>query len=196
MEAVETRGWRWLALRRHIVEWFKSMALALVLAILLRALVLEGFWIPSGSMRPTLQPGDYILVNRLVYRIHPPRLGDVIVFRYPRDEHWEFVKRVIAGPGDVVEERDGHFWVDGSRLRQPFASSAAGRGSPGPTVNFGKIPPDKFFVLGDNRGNSLDSRFWGTVDAREVIGEAFVIYWSRGEHWWNVRWNRIGHWIR
>ena len=196
MDAVNARLERWPKVRRHVLEWAKSLAIAAVLAILLRTLVVQGFYIPSGSMEPTLEPGDSVLVNRFVYRLHPPRRGDIMVFRFPADERLDFVKRVIGVPGDVVEERDGHFLVNGLPLRQPGVVRVSNGGGPGPTLDFGRVPRGQFFVLGDNRDASLDSRYWGTVNMHEVIGQAFLVHWSRGAHWWDVRWGRIARWIR
>ncbi len=167
-----------------------------VLAALIRLLVVAPFYVPSGSMRPTLQPGDYVLANRFVYYLHPPRRGDVIVFRYPQDARRDFVKRVIGVPGDVVEERDGQVLVNSEPVVEPYVLHMSA-GTPWiPQQGSWRVPPGRLFVLGDNREASLDSRFWGTVDAHEVIGKAFLIYWSRGEHWWDVRWERIGRWLQ
>jgi signal peptidase I len=178
---------RWLDL-----GW--SIGMAVVAALLIRAFVLEAFYIPSASMEPTLEPGDFILVNRLLYDFHPPRRGDIIVFPFPRDEHWDFVKRVIGLPGDLIEARNGRVWVNGKRLTEAYLPRPAG----GPVTTdlaARQVPPEQLFVLGDNRSASLDSRYWGTVDEHKVIGKAFLIYWSHGPHWWDIRWGRIGHWL-
>ena len=178
---------RWLDL-----GW--SIGMAVVMALVIRAFVLQACYIPSGSMEPTLEPGDFILANRMVYDFHPPRRGDIIVFPFPRDEHWDFVKRVVGLPGDLVECRDGQVWVNGQPLHEGYL--ARGTGTPGTTdlAPF-RVPPGQLFVLGDNRTASLDSRYWGTVDEHKVIGKAFLIYWSHGGHWWEIHWGRIGHWL-
>jgi signal peptidase I len=171
------------------------VAVAVVAAVLIRGFLVAPFYIPSGSMEPTLSPGDYILVNRLIYFLHPPQRGDIIVFRFPRDEHWDFVKRIIGLPGDLVEERDGHMFVNGRSLRETYMRHSVNGVAPATDLAPLRIPPRQLFVLGDNRDASLDSRFWGTVDEHEVIGKAFVIYWSHDEEWWNIRWGRIGRWL-
>lgn len=190
----QTRNW-------HLVEWrglldfLKSIALAVLAAMLIRGFFLQAFYIPSGSMEPTLLPGDYILVNRFVYDLHPPQRGDIVVFRYPKDEHWDFVKRVIGLPGDVVAEQDSRFQINGRPLREPYVEHTENGLAPGMDMAPLRIPKDQFFVLGDNRDASLDSRYWGTVNEHKVIGEALLIYWSHGTHWYDVRWNRIGRWL-
>ncbi len=192
MDAVRDHAKGWAAIRRRTVESMPALAAAVVAALLIRAFLVQAFYIPSGSMEPTLEPGDYILVNRFIYTLHPPRRGDIVVFRYPRDEHWDFVKRVIGLPGDVVEERDGQFWVNGEPLREAYVQPAAQGMARPAKLDPLRVPPRQLFVLGDNREASLDSRYWGTVSQEKVIGEAFLIYWSRGKHWWKVRWERIG----
>ncbi len=185
----------------HLVQWsglldfLKSIALAIVVAMLIRGFLLQAFYIPSGSMEPTLFPGDYILVNRFVYDLHRPQRGDIVVFRYPKDEHLDFVKRVIGLPGDVVEEHDGRFRINGHSLREPYVEHNERALASGMNIAPLRVPKDQLFVLGDNRDASLDSRYWGTVSEHKVIGEAFLIYWSYGTHWYDIRWNRIGRWL-
>lgn len=178
---------RWLDL-----GW--SIGMAVLAALLIRAFVVQAFYIPSGSMEPTLEPGDFILVNRLVYDFHPPQRGDIIVFPFPRDEHWDFVKRVIGLPGDRVEAQDGRVWVDGQPLEEGYLPQAVS-GLATTDLLPRRVPPGQLFVLGDNRSASLDSRYWGTVNEHKVIGKAILIYWSHGPHWWDIRWGRIGHWL-
>ena len=181
---------------RRIPEGLWALVAAALLIVLMRAFVVRPFSVFSGSMRPTLEEGDSVLVNEIVYRLHPPRRGDVILFRYPRDKGWGFVKRVVGVPGDTVAARDGRLWVNGLPLAEPYVVPASE--SDAAVLNLGarRIPPGQLFVLGDNRGASLDSRFWGTVDERDVIGKAFLIYWSGRSHLWGVRWERVGQWLR
>jgi signal peptidase I len=157
--------------------------------------VIQVFTLTSASMSPTLLPGDSVFVNRLAYRLHPPNRGDLIAFRFPQADGREFVKRAIALPGDLVSEQGGRVSVNGTLLAH-VAPMASGD-EPGPDAD--KLPrvvrAGHFYVLGDNRGSSLDSRFWGTVNERDVIGEAFLVCWSRGRRWWEVRWSRIGRWL-
>jgi signal peptidase I len=192
-------------------EYAEALIVALLLALFIRSFVVQAFKIPSGSMLPTLQIGDHILVNKFVYGLrlpypfekpitewgHPQR-GDVIVFIYPRDPSKDFIKRVVAVAGDTVEIRHKRLYVNGEKVDDPYATFADGdQEVPGPRDNFGPetVPPHKLFVMGDNRDRSHDGRFWGFVDRDDVKGKAFLIYWSwdGGDRW--VRWERIGHLI-
>jgi signal peptidase I len=172
-----------------------AVGTAVLLVFLVRGHLVDIFTVSSASMSTTLLPGDSLLVNRLLYRLYPPQRGDIIVFRFPQAAGREFVKRVVALPGDVVKEQAGRFWVNGAPLRTPSPSRSDQDVSE--TLNLGtlRIPAGQLYVLGDNQEESLDSRFWGTVDMRNVIGKAFLIYWSSEEHWWDVRWSRIGRWL-
>lgn len=172
------------------------MATVALLVLVMAAFTVNSITVPSGSMLPALEPGDAVLVARLPYHLHPPRRGDIIVFRYPQDTSRVFVKRVAGLPGDVVEEMVGRFYVNGIAVPSGRAIPAGEGPMPVATMPPRRIPPGRLFVLGDNPGASLDSRFWGTVDERNVIGKAFLIYWSSGKHWWDVRWQRIGGWLR
>lgn len=149
----------------------------------------------SASMSPALLPGDSVLVNRLIYHLRPPRRGDIIVFHFPQTGDRNFVKRVIGVPGDVVQEQAGRLTVNGLVVHvsrtDPSDPAEALNAALGPE----RVPADRLYVLGDNWRTSLDSRFWGTVDEREVVGKAVLICWSRGTHWWDVHWNRIGRWL-
>jgi len=159
-------------------------------------------------MLPTLQMGDYLLVNKLRYglrlpgsrrwwlRTSWPEPGDVIVFIDKRDRTVEYVKRVIAVAGEMVEIRDKQVFVNGVRRDMPTAYFAEPSGvqSANPRDNFGpaRVPPRHVFVLGDNRDQSFDSRFWGFVDVRNVEGKALLVFWSAdGDDGW-VRWERVG----
>jgi signal peptidase I len=146
-------------------------------------------------MSPTLLPGDYVLVNRLVYHLRQPRQGDIIAFRFPQAHRREFVKRVIGLPGDMVMERGERFFVNGALLAQAQSAASDDRLAPEGGQLSRQVPAGRLYVLGDNPESSLDSRFWGTVAERDVIGKAFLICWSRGRHWWEVRWNRVGRWL-
>lgn len=189
-------------------EYAEALLVALLLALFIRSFIVQAFKIPSGSMLPTLQIGDHILVNKFLYGLRlpypfekvivqwrQPRQGDVIVFIYPRDRTKDFIKRVIAVEGDTVEIRHKQVYVNGTKLEIPQATFAdEDREIPGLRDNFGPItvPPHKLFVMGDNRDRSHDSRFWGFADLDDVKGKAFLIYWSwDGEDRW-VRWERLG----
>ncbi|MFI5398199.1 MAG: signal peptidase I [Candidatus Binatia bacterium] len=190
-------------------EYAEALAVALLLALVIRGFVVQAFKIPSGSMLPTLEVGDHILVNKFIYGVHLPILGthviplgtphrgDVVVFVYPVDPTKDFIKRVVGVAGDVVQIRDKHVYINGAAWNDShgyFADGDAKGHDHGPRDNYGPVtvPPDHVFVMGDNRDRSYDSRFWGFVDLDEVKGKAFAIYWSwDGADRW-VRWNRIG----
>jgi len=149
----------------------------------------------SASMSPTLLPGDSVLVNRLIYYLFPPRRGDLIVVRFPQTGGREFVKRIIGLPGDVVEERGGRMSVNGMAVRWGGDGASGGTGATHTDLDPSRVPANRLYVLGDNWGTSLDSRSWGTVDEQDVVGKPFLICWSRGTEWWEVRWDRMGRWV-
>ena len=193
-------------------EYAEALVVALLLALFIRSFIVQAFKIPSGSMLTTLQIGDHILVNKFLYGFRlpypidttvwewgQPQRGDVIVFVYPKDRTKDFIKRVMAVAGDTVEVRHKAVYINGSKVDDPHATFADGdREIPGPRDNLGPftIPEHKLFVMGDNRDQSHDGRFWGYVDLDDVKGKAFLIYWSwDGQETW-VRWERIGDLIR
>ena len=178
------------------------IVIAFVLALLIKSFLVQAFYIPSESMEPTLKPGDRVLVNKVVYHLHPPRRGDVIVFRNPNPGeephrgiisgffHWiteglgvsapedeDFIKRVIGLPGDSVEERtNGDIYVNGRKLDEPYLKGPKDVRPQGLPV--WHVPPGELFVLGDNRTNSNDSRFGlGYIPIDRVVGKAFIIIW-------------------
>ena len=199
-----------------IKEYAKSLLIAAFLALFVRSFVAEAFTIPSGSMKPTLLVGDYLLVNRLSYvvkapfsdivllNLGEPKPGETIVFRYPRDRSKDFIKRVVATPGDTVEIRNKIVYVNGRKSRDANARFMDEESLPGflsprdnlaPTI----VPPDSYFVMGDNRDNSLDSRYWGFVKRDDLVGKAEVLYFSYAagaDLFHSVRWERIGRLIR
>jgi len=152
-----------------------------LLALVIRTFVVQAFKIPSGSMLPTLQIGDHILVNKFVYYFQTIQRGDVIVFKFPQDETRDFIKRVIGLPGDTVEIRGKQVTINGTPLDEPYAvygdwpaSRFGEREKFGPLV----VPPDRLFMMGDNRDHSMDSRVWGFLDVHKVKGKAFIVYFS------------------
>ncbi len=159
-------------LRRLWSDWILPILVAVVLAVLLRTFVLEPRQIPSASMEPTLQIGDRVIVEKLFF--HPSSLhrGDVIVFNEPNLKESPLIKRVIGLPGNTVLIRNGVVYVNGQPLHESYIKEKP-VGDYGPVT----VPPDKLFVLGDNRNNSDDSRFWGFADFSWVIGKADLIYW-------------------
>ncbi len=164
--------------RTSIVETLDAGIFAALLSLVIITFVVQAFYIPSGSMEPTLQVGDRILVSKLSYRLGPIRRGDVIVFHYPLNPGKDFVKRVVALAGEKVELRDGVVLINGRPISELYPTALAG-GDRSCTSNYGPqlIPADNLFVLGDNRCNSEDSRFFGFVPLPNVIGKALFIYW-------------------
>lgn len=166
--------------KRVIREYVESLLIAAVLAFLIRTFVVTPFKIPTGSMEPTLRPGDKIFVSRFIYRFHPPRRGDVIVFRYPENPRRDFVKRLIAFGGETVEISSGKVKIGGEPLdcpeifRKVYYFNRGGYGAEGVQIT---VPDDCYFVLGDNSASSRDSRYWGFVPQKLLLGKAFVIWW-------------------
>jgi len=175
-------------------EYAEAIIIALVLAFIIRTFVVQAFKIPSGSMIPTLQIGDHILVNKFIYRFTDVKRGDIIVFKFPKDESRDFIKRVVGLPGDKIEVKDKKVYINDKEIDESYAfHEEAGGGSFHPRDIFGPItvPENNFFVMGDNRENSMDSRFWGLLDKNKIKGRAFIIYWSWDSMNFGVRWNRL-----
>ncbi len=192
-------------------ENIEAILIAIVIALFIRTFIVQAFKIPSGSMLETLQIGDHILVNKFIYGVkipfthgktliagkHPQK-DDIIVFEYPEDPSKDFIKRVVAVGGDTIEIVDKQVYVNGIKVEdQPWVEHKDSRVIPeifAARDNMRKIqvPKGKLFVMGDNRDNSHDSRFWGFVDEKKVKGEAFIIYWSWDKEAFRVRWRRIG----
>ena len=166
------------AWRTSVVETLDASIFAALLSLLIITFVVQAFYIPSGSMEPTLQVDDRILVSKFSYRIGTIERGDVIVFHYPLNPGKDFVKRVVALTGETVELRDGVVLIDGTPIKELYPTALAG-GDRACTSNYGpqKIPEGQLFVLGDNRCNSEDSRFFGFVPTPNVVGKALFIYW-------------------
>lgn len=164
--------------RTSIVETLDASIFAAVLSLLIITFVVQAFFIPSGSMEPTLQVGDRILVSKFTYRLGQLHRGDVIVFRYPLNPGKDFVKRVMALGGETVELRDGVVLINDKPIKELYPTALAG-GEGSCTSNYGpqKIPSGQLFVLGDNRCNSEDSRFFGFVPTENVVGKALLVYW-------------------
>jgi signal peptidase I len=183
-------------------EYLESVVVAVILALFIRTFVVQAFKIPTGSMETNLLIGDHLLVNKVVYsptlvpfegRILPKkpiRRGDVVVFKFPEDPARDFIKRVVGLPGETLEIRGKTVYVDGARLDEPYArflepplrrddpeytlQPEVRRGDYGPKT----VPAGQLFVLGDNRDNSRDSRFWGFLPVDQVKGRALIVYWS------------------
>lgn len=179
-------------------EYAEAAAIAVLLALFIRTFVVQAFKIPSGSMEPTLLVGDHILVNKFIYGIKIPFIrttlipisepsrGDVIVFIYPVDKSKDFIKRVIGLPGDTIRIEGKKIFINGKLYEDShglYRPSSRG-GNPGNSPGFGPVtvPPDSYFVMGDNRDQSWDSRSWGYVPEESIKGKALIIYWS-WPHW-------------
>lgn len=159
---------------RWLIELVLLVAIAFGVAYVLKVFVVQPFYIPSGSMEPTLMPGDRILVNKFVYRFHEPDVGDIVVFVAPRDTaKRDFIKRVVAVGGSEVAVRDGRLVVDGEPREEGYVIAQGDHSDYGPL----KVPSDSVFVMGDNRANSSDSRVFGPLPKKSILGKAFIIYW-------------------
>lgn len=193
-----------------IKEYTKAIIIAIIIALFIRTFVVQAFKIPSGSMKNTLLIGDHILVSKFIYGIKipflrktiipvkDPKRGDIVVFIYPMDRSKDFIKRTIAVAGDVIEIRNKKILINGEPYNDGYGIYTDDLIIPRsmqPRDNFGpaKVPEDSIFVMGDNRDQSFDSRFWGFVKLEDVRGKAFMIYWSWNKNNHNVRWNRLAH---
>jgi signal peptidase I len=190
-------------------EYAEAIGIALLLAFFIRTFVVQAFKIPSGSMIPTLVVGDHILVNKFGYGVKNPLNGeiwipvsdprphDVIVFKYPQNPSQDFIKRVVGVAGDRIEIVDKKVFVNGELFVEPNAVNLDAEVLPSPRDNMGPtiVPEGSVFVMGDNRDNSHDSRFWGFVDLKAIRGKAFMLYWSWDRENFTVRWERLGNLI-
>ncbi len=198
----------------------EAIIIAIIIAMFIRTFIIQAFKIPSGSMLETLQIGDQILVNKFIYGIKipftdgktlipvkNPQKGDIVVFKYPEDPSKDFIKRVVATGGDTLELIDKKLYVNSKMVEgETYAvyktqDIIPGKFSSRDNLRKIKVPENKLFVMGDNRDNSHDSRFWGFVDLNAVRGKALIIYWSWNKDksvpmWASVRWNRVGDILR
>ncbi len=190
-------------------EYAEALIVALVLALVIRTFIVQAFKIPSESMLQTLQVGDHLLASKFAYGIkipftdkylyegEAPQRGDIIIFQYPNDPSVDYIKRIIGVPGDVIEVRDKQLYRNGQPVKEAYIRHTDPDGVEPLRDNYAPVtvPPDKYFVMGDNRDNSLDSRFWGFVDRKAIKAKAWRIYWS-----WaglnDIRWSRIGQKIQ
>jgi signal peptidase I len=202
-------------------EYFESICVAVILALFVRTFVVQAFKIPTGSMENNLLIGDHLLVNKFVFAptatsleetllpIDPIRRGDIVVFKFPEDPERDFIKRVIGLPGDTLEVRNKKVFINGTPLDEPYVHfifppdengsgsdfSDPSRPSYGPVT----VPADSYFMMGDNRDNSEDSRYWGFMPRSYVKGKALFVYFSfgdgSGDLFRSIRWDRILHQI-
>jgi len=190
-------------------EYVEAILVALLLALFIRTFVVQAFKIPSGSMLNTLLIGDHILVNKFIYGIKnpfsgktwipvkKPGRGDIVVFKYPINPEQDYIKRVVGVEGDQIIIKDKKVYVNGEPQDESYTIfldkkiiplGEQGRDNMEPIT----VPPSSLFVMGDNRDNSYDSRFWKFVDLKAVKGKAFIFYWSWDKENLSVRWGRIG----
>ncbi|OFV91651.1 MAG: signal peptidase I [Acidobacteria bacterium RIFCSPLOWO2_12_FULL_65_11] len=196
-------------------EYFESIVIAVILALFIRTFVVQAFKIPTGSMENNLLIGDHLLVNKFVFGpsasgverallpIGTINRGDIVVFKYPEEPERDFIKRVIGLPGETVELREKKVSIDGSVLDEPYVHFLEG---PGDASGFHEVissdlrerygpvtvPPNQYFVMGDNRDNSQDSRYWGFLPREYIKGKALLIYWSYDDDsFTRTRWSRL-----
>ena len=163
---------------RNVVEWVVIIVAALLVALVIKTFLFQAFFIPSESMEPTLKPGDRVLVNKLSYDLHSIHRGDIVVFKRPPAEAGnpaikDLIKRVVGLPGETIEAIDGKVYINGQPLKESYLP-------PGTvTTNLPRrvVPPGQYFVMGDNRSNSSDSRFIGPIPGSLIVGRAFIRVW-------------------
>jgi len=160
---------------RWVLELVVLVAVAFLLATGIKTWVVQPFVIPTGSMIPTLEIGDYVIANKFVYRFDDPQAGDIVVFMSPSSNSTDYIKRVIAVGGQTVDLRDGVVYVDDVALDEPYVHGQ--RSDPGPLRMPVTIPDGYVWLMGDNRENSQDSRWFGPQPVTRVVGKAFFIYW-------------------
>ncbi|HMK43467.1 MAG TPA: signal peptidase I [Dissulfurispiraceae bacterium] len=207
--------------RKKNIVWdnLKALLLAVFIAFfIIRPFIVQAFKIPSGSMIPTLLIGDHLLVNKFLIGtsvdipftnitifhmpgLRTPERGDIVVFKYPEDPTRDFIKRVIAVEGDMIEERNKKIFVNDKEAAEPFSQHIDPNIRPAFLDRRDNFPPEivpkgKLFVMGDNRDASYDSRFWGYVDVKDLRGKAFVIYWSWDSQNNMPRFSRLGHLVK
>jgi signal peptidase I len=196
--------------KSKVKEYIESIIIAILIALFIRTFIICAYKIPSRSMVPTLLVGDHILVSKFIYGVkipllrrtilpvREPRRGEIVVFIYPNDRSKDFIKRVIGLGGDKIEIKNKKIFINDKEYKDSFGIYSDNITYPAtmqPRDNFGPVtvPKDSIFVMGDNRDESLDSRFWGFVNLKDVEGKAFIIYWSWNREDHNLRWQRLGN---
>ena len=196
--------------KSKVKEYVESIIIAILIALFIRTFIICAYKIPSRSMVPTLLVGDHILVSKFIYGVKIPLLrrtiipvsepkrGEIVVFIFPNDRSKDFIKRVIGVAGDKIEIKNKKIFINDQEFKDTygiFSDSLIIPKSMQPRDNFGPItvPEKSIFVMGDNRDESLDSRFWGFVNLKDVEGKAFIIYWSWNHDEHNLRWKRLGN---
>jgi signal peptidase I len=162
----------WRRIGSSLWEFVKTLIIAFILAQLIMVSVAQAFQVEQYSMEPTLLPHDRVLVDKILYRLRQPHRGDVIVLKYPLNPQRNYIKRIVALPGDRLEVRNGKLFVNGKRVIELYVNGEA-QGNYGPLT----VPKDSVFVMGDNRNNSEDSRAFGALKKPLIVGQALLIYW-------------------
>ena len=213
-----------------VIEYSRSFFPILFAVLILRSFLIEPFRIPSGSLEPTLLIGDFLAVNKFIYglrlpvwdkeviSISHPKTGDIVVFRWPPNPSFDYIKRVIGVPGDTVSYHNKVLTINGVEAKQTFLQYTTDESSGNavaeyhenlkgiqhsifkrsdePAIDFDvTVPPNNYFVMGDNRDDSADSRYWGFVEDEYIRGKAFLIWMSWNKKTFMVRWKRLGHLI-
>lgn len=158
--------------RSAIGELVETLLFTLLIYVLVRTFLFENYRVVGSSMLPTLEDGQFLVVNKLAYRLHPPQRGDIIVFRDPQSTNRKLIKRIIGLPGETIDIKEGQVLVNSTPLDEPYIADP-GNYSRGPTP----IPEGEYFVLGDNRNNSSDSHIWGDLARDRIVGKAWLTYW-------------------
>jgi signal peptidase I len=161
-----------------IREYVEALVVAIILALVIRTFVIQAFKIPSGSMLETLQIGDHVLVNKFIYTFSDPKRGDIIVFKYPEDQTRDFIKRIVGLPGETLEIKNRVVYINKEPLKEDYVKSSSSEFSTSNNLSPRLIPPDSYFVMGDNRDNSMDSRVWGFLKHDLIRGKSLIIYFS------------------
>ena len=175
-------------LKKEIIEWVKVILIAFVLTMIIRSFLVAPFMISGESMMPTLEDGERVIVNELVYRFSEPKRGDIVVFYYPEEDK-DLVKRVIGLPGDTVEMKNDQLLINGTKVEEPYLAESKKffLGNSGVlTEDFEpvKVNSNQFFVMGDNRWNSKDSRAIGTISEEQIIGRVELVFWPFDQWQW------------
>jgi signal peptidase I len=195
--------------KSKVQEYIEAIIIAILIAVFIRTFVIQAFKIPSRSMVPTMLVGDHLLVNKFIYGVKipyfrktiipitDPQRGDIVVFIYPNDRSKDFIKRVIGVSGDRIEIKNKKILINDKEYTDNYGiytDKVIYPGAMQPRDNYGPVtvPPRSLFVMGDNRDESADSRYWGFVDLKDVEGKAFIIYWSWDREEQNLRWKRLG----
>ncbi len=197
-------------MKSKMQEYIEAIIIAILIAVFIRTFIIQAFKIPSRSMVPALLVGDHLLVNKFIYGVKipffrktiipvtQPERGDIVVFIYPNDRSKDFIKRVIGISGDKIEIKNKKIFLNGKEYTDSYGIYSDSITYPGdmqPRDNYGPVtvPQESLFVMGDNRDESADSRYWGFVDLKDVEGKAFIIYWSWNSEDHNLRWQRLGN---